>query len=133
MYNRKKNIREGTRRKKRAFIKTTSNVGRSGKSFGGVFETPCDELLPSHIAEHRRRGRLVARRLRNEHAIHAQLLIQQLKKATVRKQRCMLQFTTPVTGVAGRSVRSDEAKAQDLDGEVTCVHWIKMLVLSWKG
>jgi hypothetical protein len=106
---------------------------RGERKFGSVFETPRDKLLLSHTAEHRRQGRLVARRLCNEHAIHAQLLDQEFEEPAICKKRCMLQCTTPVTSVVGRRFRSDEAKAQDLDGEVTCVHWIRMLVLRCGG
>jgi hypothetical protein len=89
--------------------------------------------MPPQTAEHRGLVNLMARRLCNEDAVHSQLLIQDLEKPAVRKKRCVLQPTKPISGAVTRRDRGDEAKAQDLDSEVTCVHLIMVLVLTCEG
>ena len=54
---------------------SSSQGGHDKSSLGSLFEASRNELLPTHTAEHRERGKLVAGCLCDEHTIHSQLLI----------------------------------------------------------
>jgi hypothetical protein len=110
-----------------------SQDGHDESSLGSLVEASRNELLPAHNAEHRRLLNLFVDCVFNwgtviGSSVRSQLLVQQLEKPAIHKQDCMLRSKRLVLSAMGRRLRSDEVQAQDLDREVACVHWIKVLV-----